>query len=222
MISICIPVHNQLKYTKQVLENIKITTESDYEICIIDDWSTDWTRELLVYDNNIQNYRYKLKVRWNKWVTKTWNELVKMAKGEYIVVINNDILFQKWWDNVVIWALQDNCVKMVWPMTQTGQIPFYWPKFHKPWIVCGWCWAFRKEDREDIFPIDERVKIRYNDHYLFNRVKELWDYWILDMVVHHFGSATISKLDISEQAKRDHENWKKICEEKWWTPRIPF
>lgn len=217
VISICIPVYNQLKYTKQILENIKLTISKkySYEIIILDDWSSDWTKEWLMYDDHIEKYWYGFKSRKNKGVTKTWNELVSMAKWEYIVVINNDILFQKDWDLHIINALQGD-VWMCWPVSQYWDVPFYWPIIHKKEIVCGWCWAFKGENKNKIFPIDERVKIRYNDDFLWAKITQ-WlgkQYKIVDtMLIHHFWSCTLKHIDFMPIVKKDKEFYILICKE---------
>jgi GT2 family glycosyltransferase/glycosyltransferase involved in cell wall biosynthesis len=94
-ISIIIPVYNQLKFTKQCIEAVWATcTHQDYEIIVIDDCSTDETPEYLESIKlNVRSYRNQK----NQGFLLNINFGASQAKGEYIVLLNNDTIPQEGW-----------------------------------------------------------------------------------------------------------------------------
>ena len=88
-ISVIIPVYNAQEGLGQCIDSLLDQTFSDYEIIILNDGSTDNSLEV------IQNYASKndsIRVRdkENEGVAKTRNRGIVLAKGEYIVFIDND------------------------------------------------------------------------------------------------------------------------------------
>lgn len=88
-ISVVMPVYNSAKFLVDALESISNQTFTDFEIIAINDGSTDKSLELL------QNYakkehRLRIVSRENKGVTKTLNEGIDLATGEYIARMDAD------------------------------------------------------------------------------------------------------------------------------------
>ena len=88
-ISVIIPVYNAQEGLGQCIDSLLDQTFSDYEIIILNDGSTDNSLEV------IQNYASKndgIRVvdKENEGVAKTRNRGIALAKGEYIVFIDND------------------------------------------------------------------------------------------------------------------------------------
>lgn len=88
-ISVIIPVYNAQEGLGQCIDSLLDQTFSDYEIIILNDGSTDNSLEV------IQNYASKndsIRVidKENEGVAKTRNRGIVLAKGEYIVFIDND------------------------------------------------------------------------------------------------------------------------------------
>jgi GT2 family glycosyltransferase len=93
MISIITAVHNQLAINKIFLHYIRKYTESEYEIIIIDNNSTDGSREFFEKENvklikNTQNFSYPV----------CQNQGIGIAKYDILVFLNNDIIVSKNWD----------------------------------------------------------------------------------------------------------------------------
>ena len=92
-ISIIIPVYNQLNYTKECITSIKEFTNTSYEIIIINNASTDGTAEYLanhedcVTISNQENLGYP----------KAINQGIRVAKGDDIILLNNDTIVTKGW-----------------------------------------------------------------------------------------------------------------------------
>ena len=89
--SIIIPVHNCVEYTKKCIESIRQNANSDdYEIIVINNASNDETEGYLkssrvIVINNKENIG----------VAKAWNQGIRTAKGEFLFIINNDIIVCK-------------------------------------------------------------------------------------------------------------------------------
>ena len=86
-ISIVIPVYNNYDLTLKCLYSIKENCNlKNYEIIIVDDCSTDKTKEL---ENIIKNIKI-IKNNQNLGFLKSCNLGVKESKGKYIYLLNND------------------------------------------------------------------------------------------------------------------------------------
>lgn len=87
--SILIPVYNAEQYIVDCINSIKKQTFEDWECIIIDDGSKDDTYKVIL-DNVFDDKRFIVKQQLNQGVAKTRNELLKIAKGDYIVWIDAD------------------------------------------------------------------------------------------------------------------------------------
>ncbi len=94
LVSIVIPIYNQYKYTVSCLYFIKkYTTNIAYEIILIDDNSSDETKNISENTFNTTIIHNKK----NSGFLQNCNKGVKKARGKYIVLLNNDILVTKNW-----------------------------------------------------------------------------------------------------------------------------
>lgn len=89
MISVIIPTYNSDKYLCEALDSVLHQTCSDYEIIIIDDGSTDSTREIIANRYNSVRYYYVQ----NNGVAAARNVGISMAQGELIAFLDAD---DKW------------------------------------------------------------------------------------------------------------------------------
>ena len=83
--SIIIPVYNQLEWTQRCIASIRKYTKETHEIIVISNGSTDGTNEWLttqdlIYETHPEPLGY----------AKAINQGLKLAKGEYIILLNND------------------------------------------------------------------------------------------------------------------------------------
>lgn len=92
LISILIPVYNiKREYLAKCLDSILNQTYENFEICLVDDCSTlEETKETLKEyqkkDKRIQVTYHKK----NKHISETTNDALKMAKGEFISLVDDD------------------------------------------------------------------------------------------------------------------------------------
>ena len=84
-VSICIPTYNRKDYLKETLDSIFAQTYKDYEVVVIDDGSTDGTKDM------IDKAGYNLRYYWQENVGQatTRNRLTKLSRGQYIASINS-------------------------------------------------------------------------------------------------------------------------------------
>ena len=88
MISIIVPFYNTEKYIEQCLTSIKSQTFSDYECLMIDDGSTDSSREIA--SKFLDDPRFKLLNKEHIGFPKAKNLGLDNAKGDYICFIDSD------------------------------------------------------------------------------------------------------------------------------------
>lgn len=90
-ISICIPTYNRAKYIAETIKSALFQQSNSYEIIVVDDGSTDNTKET-VESFNSSKIRYIFKEHTN--APETRNLAVKEAKGEYILWLDSDDILE--------------------------------------------------------------------------------------------------------------------------------
>ena len=102
LVSIIILSFNTLKFTRRTIESIISSTKFPYEIIVVDNASRDGSVEYLKFISK----KYKnIKVLYNK-VNNGFsagnNQAVKYANGDYIMILNSDVLvFDGWLSSLV-------------------------------------------------------------------------------------------------------------------------
>ena len=90
MISIVIPNYNGNKYLKECLDSVYHQTFKDFEIIIIDNASTDGSYEWL---KEYKDIKFK-QLDKNYGFSRAVNEGIYLAKGEYVLLLNNDTIME--------------------------------------------------------------------------------------------------------------------------------
>ena len=89
-VSVIIPVYNEEKYLRQCLDSVINQTLKDIEILCINDGSTDRSEEILrEYEKKDKRIRVKYRKK-NGHISATTNDALKMAKGEFIALMDDD------------------------------------------------------------------------------------------------------------------------------------
>jgi len=88
-VSVIIPTYNRASLVKEAIESVLSQTYDNFEIIVIDDGSTDNTRELLGPYKNKINYIFMK----NMGVSAARNEGIKKSKGDYITFLDSDDLW---------------------------------------------------------------------------------------------------------------------------------
>lgn len=88
-LSIIIPVYNSEKYIKRCLDSILNQSFSDFEVICLNDGSTDKSLDILKkYEK--KDKRIRVFSHDNQGIARTRNKGIKLAKGEYVMFIDND------------------------------------------------------------------------------------------------------------------------------------
>ncbi len=225
MISIIIPVFNQHEMTRECLEAIRTNTQG-YEVVLIDNGSMP---PFEPYRNmgpiriirNQKNLGFPVAV----------NQGIRAAKGEFIILLNNDVIVTPGWMKRILEVLQKYSI--VGPMTnycagaQKTTIPVYESREELDrrasdymaanagnlqevnWII-GFCMAFRRSLFEEIGPFDESLWPCSGEEIDFCLRARKASHKIgiaRDVYVHHFGSQTFGDLQ-----KTGLADYKEICE----------
>jgi len=87
LVSIITPVYNGADYIGQTIESVLAQDYPNFELVIIDDGSTDNTKEVILrYNDERIRYLYQE----NKGVSSARNLAIKKAKGQYIMPLDSD------------------------------------------------------------------------------------------------------------------------------------
>lgn len=104
-IYVVIPVFNRIIFTRDCLKSIYNQTWKNYKIIVVDDGSTDGTKEMLI--NEFPEVHI-IQGNGNLWWTKATNLGVRYAlenNADFILTLNNDtILFEDFLDKMLFWA----------------------------------------------------------------------------------------------------------------------
>ena len=89
MVSIIVPIYNTERYLNKCLESIRTQTYSDIEVIMIDDGSTDSSKNIA---NSYvkRDDRFRLLAQENAGVSAARNHGLDVAQGEYILFVDSD------------------------------------------------------------------------------------------------------------------------------------
>lgn len=96
MISVVIPLYNKEQSIISTLESVLAQTYTDYEIIVVDDGSTDNSREVVKELRNksqTTNERFQIITQVNSGVSAARNAGIMAAKGDYIAFLDGDDLW---------------------------------------------------------------------------------------------------------------------------------
>jgi 2-polyprenyl-3-methyl-5-hydroxy-6-metoxy-1,4-benzoquinol methylase/GT2 family glycosyltransferase len=246
--SIIILTFNNLELNRICLESLYERTEwPNFEVIVVDNASTDGTREYLKEaENTFENLRVILNER-NLGFAAANNIGLKQASGEYLVLLNNDTVLTRGWLSTMIRHLHANPeIGLIGPVTnEAGNEAKVRVGYTRLDNLPGWAADFVRENDGQVFSIpmlamfcvsmrrevfertgllEERFEIgMFEDDDYSRRVEEL-GYKIIcarDSFVHHEGRASFKLLGEDRYLKIFQKN-RKVYEEKWgkWKPHI--
>lgn len=85
-VSVIIPTHNRAQLIGQALQSVLEQTYADYEIIVIDDGSTDNTRQVVQSFSGPIHYVYQN----NRGASAARNQGIELAHGKYIAFLDSD------------------------------------------------------------------------------------------------------------------------------------
>ena len=225
-VSIIMVVHNQIDFTKKAIESLyQFTDEKDFELIVVDNWSTDGTGDFLAKLPKI-NLKYRYKSNNFGWChgLNMGIEFIS-SDSDFVLWCNNDLLFEKDWLPKMIAHFRPG-VGAVGPTSNyvNGRQRIElndgsWEE-EVQWLI-GFFLMFRRGIIDAIGEVDER----------FDKGGcEEWDYIIQmqqklglkcviarDVYIHHFGSQTIMNTVCKNKEEYDQYclDAIKILKDKW-------
>lgn len=210
--SIVIPVYNQLKFTKDCLDSLlRDQDRCPYEIIIVDNASTDGTREYLMERakelDRSRDILIPIFNDTNRGVAPAWNQGLKASTGKIIGILNNDILLSTGWFRSLVWALENHRLALVSPFAAGGAMDYDFEaraaefsrkNFTKLWSDFDFsCVVLPRSTYEKIGLFDEGYLIGgYEDTDYCHRLRKAGlRYGVSGAAfIHHFGSQTLGEF----------------------------
>ncbi len=90
LVTIVTPTYNHEKFLSQAIESVLAQTHQNWELCIVDDGSTDRTLEIA---ESFSDPRIKVKHQENQGLSKlalTYNSALQMSTGELVAILEGD------------------------------------------------------------------------------------------------------------------------------------
>jgi GT2 family glycosyltransferase/Flp pilus assembly protein TadD len=233
---------NEVAVTRLCLESVLRHTRTPYELILVDNGSTDATP---AYLEEVARYPGPARVivirnQENQGFAKGCNQALAAAKGQYLVLLNNDtVVTPGWLDRLIAWSLHEwPKIGLVGPVTNYAPPPqLVEPAYTTleeldPFAarrrrefagqairvgrLTGFCLLLRREVLERLGKLDEQFGLGFfEDDDLCLRARQAGIELLvaLDTYIHHFGSQTFKGLGIdTERALK--ENFA-LLQRKW-------
>lgn len=200
MIGITLAVYNKLEYTRICLESLHEYLPPHATVVVVDNASSDGTPEYLAslpWITVISNEE-------NRGCAPAWNQGIQAAGGDWVVVLNNDIVLTKGWWHGLVDAAERWKLDIVSPAVREGDLNYDIVAYSREFSArmadvirrnCAHaiCFAARRTVFETIGAFDENFRIgQYEDTDFFHRARLAG--FRLGKVggsfLHHFGSVT--------------------------------
>ncbi len=88
--SIIVPVYNRPNEIRELLESLRTSTLSDFEVIIVDDGSTESAESVILSFKNYLNLKYHVKENSGPGLTRNFG--AKKAKGDTLIFVDSDCL----------------------------------------------------------------------------------------------------------------------------------
>lgn len=220
--SIVIPCWNGLEYTRQLLESIEAYTPEEHEIIFIDNGSTDGTGEFLKEYVEKHANAALIENPKNLGFPKAVNQGMAQARGQYICILNTDVIVTpEWLQGLIECMVHRPGVGIVGAMTNSISGPQVYPqgkysntfqmvefarsfrasfkKNYVPWYrIVFFCVLVSRECYEKIGNLDERFtpgNFEDDDYCLRAILAGFRTYFTHAVFVHHHGSKSHAGLE---------------------------
>jgi len=235
MTSIVIVTFNQLAYTKECVDSIRLRTDEPYELIFVDNGSTDGTVGYLRSLSGIQ----LIENSENRGFPAAVNQGLATATGEYILLLNNDTVVTTGWLRQMRDVFEsDRRIGLVGPcsnsvsgeqmvpatyqdMSSLDGFAWEWGKRHQGIVeetdrLIGFCLMIRRAVIDQVGRLDEQFGIGCfeDDDLCLRALRAGWKAVIARAsFVHHYGSRTFqgNGVDLGALLQTNREKF----EQKW-------
>ena len=245
-VSVIVLTYNNLSFTRACLQSLEASTDyPDWELILVDNASNDGTREFLVEYAACNAHAKLLQNEENLGFAAGNNQGLAAAKGEYMVILNNDTYVTPGWLVDLIRHLRkDPQLGLAGPVTNNigneAKIDIHYADMTEmrkaAWaytskcageelevpVVAFFCVAIARAAYAKVGGLDERFGLGFfeDDDYC-QRVRNAGFRVAVaeDVFVHHHLSASFDLLDEGRRQALFERN-RALYEEKWgaWTP----
>ena len=235
--SIIVVASNGITHTVKCIESI-LRCSKNYELVIVDNNTNDGTKGYLQSLNEKLKEVSVIETKKNLTFAENNNLGVSLAKGDYIVFLNNDtIVCDEWLDRLEAHftniKLKD--IGAVGPVTSSSngrqavgiQDAEVWHKKYKGrWshtgVLYGWCMMVKKSVIDKVGKFDERFENSHEDNDLCLRI-QLAGYKLIiaqDTYIYHLGQGTLRQtISMKEYSEKGFENRERYYD-KWASKKI--
>lgn len=177
----------------------------DYELIIVNDGSP------LNIEPTTFNADMYIRRRENKGIATSWNDGIKIARGEYIAIVNDDITVQKGWLEALSNALDFDEDYFVSAPAVQGQTYGIGIEENHDWFP-GYCFMLKRETIDTMGLFDEQfTPFNYEDTDYWTRVlksgKKLVRNYTTEIT--HIGGDVLHKLKYDEVSTINKEKFVK-------------
>ncbi len=235
--SIVILTYNQLGYTRLTIDSIRKHTKAAYEIIVVDNASSDGTVDYLKSQKDIRTIFNKENVGF----PAGCNQGMEIVKGDYIVLLNNDVIVpDEWLEGLIECAESHPSIGIVGPMSNRvsgfqmeREVKYkkinrmhefaasYRRKYRKVWMetprVAGFCMLIKRTVLDKVGGLDAAFGIGNCEDDDFCMRTGLAGFKIAiagDVFIHHFGSRSFGKDGLEKYKEFIRAN-EIIFKEKW-------
>lgn len=238
LISIVTLSWNAPEYTLQALASIRQYTADPYEVIVVDNGSKPETiAKLRTIDDPHVRIIYNER---NRGFAGGNNDGIAEARGEYVIILNNDVIVTPNWaedlvdafrripglgisaprSNVVVGDQQLPDANYATHEDMTAYAAERRRDFARKGYLTdraiGFCWCIHRTVLETVGALDEQYRLgnfEDDDYCLRVRAAGYWIYVCDDVFIHHFGSRSFAANGVDYRATMD-ENWTKFAK-KW-------
>jgi GT2 family glycosyltransferase len=246
LVSIVVLTFNQLDKTQSCLDSIYRYTTAPYEVIVVDNYSKDGTPQFLQKWKRLSKNHKVILNKKNKGFAGGNNQGIKLAKGEYVILLNNDtIVTENWLENLLRTFEKDPAIGLVGPMSNfvAGKqlVPHFscktndemqewarkFSKTHHEQIeftnrLVGFCLAIKRDVISTVGLLDERFgKGNYeDDDYSLRAYLSGYKLAIAkNTFIYHYGNSSFKANNIDYL--KSLETNRKIFLSKWETLTTP-